>query len=205
MPSALLAFAAFAALVTITPGLDTALVIRMSLGGGARAGRMTALGVCAGCLVWGAASAIGVTAVLSASSRAYDVLRVAGAIYLVWLGFRALLTRAEADHDEGDVRTTSAAGALRAGLLTNLLNPKVGAFYVSALPQFIPEDAPVLATSMLLAAVHALEGIVWLFLVEALVGRLGAQLRRPVVKRRLEQVTGVVLVALGVRLAVERH
>lgn len=195
----------FAILLTITPGLDTALVIRMSLGGGPRIGRIAALGVCLGVVVWGAAGAIGVAAVLTTSGRAYDVLRVAGAIYLIWLGMRALLVRAPIDEEVAPPQAPSAAGAFRAGLLSNLLNPKVGAFYVSALPQFIPEGAPVLPTSTLLAGVHALEGIVWLFLVASLVGRLGAQLRRPVVKRRLEQATGVVLVALGVRLGLERR
>jgi threonine/homoserine/homoserine lactone efflux protein len=196
------AFAAFAALLTITPGLDTALVIRMSLGSGSRAGRMTALGVCAGCLGWGFASAVGVSAVLTASATAYDVLRVAGAAYLVWLGVKALVVRPDDDPDDNRPPTTA---AFRAGLFTNLLNPKVGAFYVSALPQFIPDGAPVLATSTLLAAVHALEGIVWLFLVAALVGRLGTHLRRPVVKRRLQQLTGLALVGLGVRLALDRR
>jgi threonine/homoserine/homoserine lactone efflux protein len=201
---AVVAFSAFAALLTITPGLDTALVIRTSLRGTARAGRMTALGVCLGVLVWGAAGALGLTAVLTASKRAYDVVRIAGAAYLIWLGARALFARAAAD-DSGESAPSSPAGAFRAGLLSNLLNPKVGAFYVSVLPQFIPEGAPVFATSMLLATAHALQGILWLFLVASLVGRLGARLQRPNVKRRLEQLTGIVLIALGARLALDRR
>ncbi|HEY7874880.1 MAG TPA: LysE family translocator [Actinomycetota bacterium] len=202
---AAIAFGAFAALLTITPGLDTALVVRMSLGNGARMGRLTALGICAGCLVWGVAGAVGVTAVLTASGRAYDVLRYAGAAYLVWLGARTLFVRSDPVDDGAPPSTRSPWDAFRTGLLTNLLNPKVGAFYVSALPQFIPDDAPVLPTSVLLAAIHALEGVVWLFFVAALVARLGAQLRRPVVRRRLEQATGVVLIALGLRLAIVKR
>ena len=198
------AFAAFAALITITPGLDTALVVRTSLAGSARAGRVTAMGVCLGVLVWGAAGALGLSAVLTASERAYDVVRFAGAAYLVWLGVRALMTRTAPEDARVENAPRSTARAFRAGLLSNLLNPKIGAFYVSVLPQFIPEGAPVLATSMLLAAVHALEGIVWLFLVATLVGRVGTRLQRPRVKQRLEQLTGLVLVGLGVRLAFDR-
>ena len=177
----------------------------MSLANGARFGRTTALGICVGCLVWGVAGAIGVSAVLTTSGRAYDVLRYAGAAYLVWLGARGLFARSETIDSRIPPHPPSAGGAFRAGLFTNLLNPKVGAFYVSALPQFIPHDAPVLATSTLLAAIHALEGVGWLFLVAALAARLGTQLRRPIVKRRLEQATGAVLVALGVRLALGRR
>lgn len=203
MARAVLAFSAFAALLTITPGVDTALVIRMSLSGGMRRGWLAALGICTGVLCWGFASAAGITALLSASQRAYDVLRIAGAIYLVWLGIRAL--RAKPNEGGAADAVVSGASTFRTGLLSNLLNPKVGAFYLSVLPQFIPDDAPVLATSMLLAFVHALQGILWLGLVAVLVERLGALLRRPVVKQRLEQFTGLVLVAFGIRLAVERR
>lgn len=203
MTTALLTFAAFAALLTITPGVDTALVIRMSIAGGARRGRLAALGVCSGVVVWGFASAAGITALLSASERAYDTLRIAGALYLIWLGVRALVARREDEGESGG--DVSPAAAFRTGLLSNLLNPKVGAFYLSVLPQFIPKGAPVLATSLLLAAVHAVEGILWLFLVASLTARLGGVLRRPSIKRRLEQVTGAVLVAFGLRLALERR
>lgn len=202
----MLAFAAFAALLTVTPGLDTALVIWMSLGGGSGSGRVTALGVCSGVILWGAASALGLTAILTASERAYDVVRTAGAAYLVWLGVRAIVRGPTADEvGDGQRPAKSPAAAFRAGLFSNLLNPKIGAFYLSVLPQFVPEGAPVLATSVLLAVVHALEGIVWLFLVASLVGRLGARLQRPSVRQRLEQLTGLVLVGLGVRLAFERR
>ena len=202
MIRAIIAFSAFAALLTITPGVDTALVIRMSLSGGRRRGWLAAAGVCTGVLCWGFASAAGITALLSASQRAYDLLRLAGAAYLVWLGVRALVSRSDAE-PSGIVQ--SGASVFRTGLLSNLLNPKVGVFYLSVLPQFIPKGAPVLATSMLLAFVHALQGILWLGLVALLVDRLGALLGRPLIKRRLEQVTGAVLVAFGLRLALDRR
>jgi threonine/homoserine/homoserine lactone efflux protein len=204
IPGAVAAFAAFAALLTITPGVDTALVIRTSLVGGPRAGRVTALGICTGVVLWGGASALGLSALVTASERAYDVVRIAGACYLVWLGAKALWGR-KVGGDEPPAGARSSHGAFRAGVLSNLLNPKIAAFYVSVLPQFVPDGAPVLATSMLLACVHALQGVVWLFLVASLVGWLGVRLQRPRVKRRLEQLTGLVLLGLGVRLAFERR
>jgi threonine/homoserine/homoserine lactone efflux protein len=166
---------------------------------------MTALGVCTGVLIWGAAGAVGLTAILTASEQAYDFVRIAGAAYLIWLGVKALLARATVEDAAVGRHPRTLGRAFRAGLFSNLLNPKIGAFYVSVLPQFIPEEASVLATSMLLAAVHALEGILWLFLVASLVGRLGTRLQRPRVKQRLEQLTGLVLVGLGLRLALDRR
>lgn len=205
MTGAVLGFTAFAALLTITPGIDTALVIRFSIAGGSRRGRLAAAGVCTGVLVWGAASAAGITALVTASERAYDALRIAGAVYLVFLGVRALMGRGDAAEREPAKTPLSGATAFRMGLTTNLLNPKVGAFYLSVLPQFVPNGAPVLATSLLLATIHALEGIVWLSLVATATARLGERLKRPSIARRLEQLTGIVLIGLGARLALERR
>lgn len=207
-----LAFALVAGVLTITPGLDTALVIRSSLAGGRRSGRLAATGVCTGVLAWGILSAVGVSALVTASRTAFDVVRIAGAAYLLALGARSFLRpraagAADGDASEGDDRADvrRPRSAFRSGLLSNLLNPKVGAFYVSVLPGFIPPRAPVLATSMLLAGIHATEGIVWLTIVATLVTRIGPVMRTPRVRRALERVTGGVLVALGIRLALERR
>jgi threonine/homoserine/homoserine lactone efflux protein len=210
MWGSVLAFALVAALLTITPGVDTALVIRATLSGGRATGLRTAAGVCSGVLTWGLLSAVGVSAVLTASRVAYDVLRVAGAAYLLHLGVRTLLrTRHHSSADAHDPphahpTTTPRRAAFRTGMLTNLLNPKVGVFYVTLLPQFIPGGAPVLPTSMLLAGIHATEGIAWLSLLCLVVSRVGAVMRRPSVRRGLERVTGLVLIGFGARVAVER-
>src|SRR5271168_221709 len=135
----LLAFVAAASLVTITPGLDTALVLRAAAADGRRAGAWAAAGVGAGCLTWGAAVALGLTALLAASTAAYVALRWAGAAYLLYLGVRLLLAPRSAM--QIDTAPTAGAHPFRRGLLTNLLNPKVGVFYVSFLPQFIPSGA----------------------------------------------------------------
>jgi len=206
----LLAFAVFAAVVTVTPGLDTMLVLRAAAVSGRRPGLATVAGIALGCLVWAGASALGVTAVLTASRVAYDVLRVAGAVYLCWLGARALWRARkpsgpgiEAAKSTVDDRQ-SVVAAFRTGLTTNLLNPKVGVFYLSVMPQFLPPDIAVLPGSLALGAIHVAEGVVWLSLLVVAVGRARGWLTRPPVKRRLEQISGGVFIAFGLRLAVER-
>jgi threonine/homoserine/homoserine lactone efflux protein len=154
-------------------------------------------GVCAGVLVWGALTAVGLAALVEASPTAYDVLRVAGAAYLLWLGVRTW-------RDAGDPGEQPRTGPwFRTGLLTNLLNPKVAVFYVSFLPQFVPEGTPVLPASLLLASIHAVEGLLWFGVLALATQRLKAVLARDRVRRAVARVTATVLVGFGVRLALE--
>jgi threonine/homoserine/homoserine lactone efflux protein len=214
-----LAFAAFAAVVTITPGLDTMLVLRTAALSGRVAGLAAVAGIVTGCLVWAALSALGVTALLAASRLAFEIVRVAGVAYLVWLGGRALW-RSRHAASAAPASGASASGAsaasevppvghsalraARIGLTTNLLNPKVGLFYLSVMPAFLPAGLPPLAGALGLAAIHAVEGILWLTAVVLLVGRARVWLSRPAVARRLEQLTGLVFVGFGVRLALQQ-
>src|SRR5579859_2037438 len=156
---ALLGFTAAAGLLTITPGLDTALVLRTAAVDGGRRAILAGIGVCLGCLVWGLAVSVGLGGLLAVSRLAYDVLRIAGAAYLIFLGIR-LLSRPAPSLDLDSAGTAQANWFAR-GLLTNLLNPKVGVFYVTFLPQFVPSGASVTSLSMLLAGIHAAEGFVW--------------------------------------------
>jgi threonine/homoserine/homoserine lactone efflux protein len=203
--AAVLGFAFVALVLTVTPGLDTALVLRAAITRGRRDAFATALGVIAGVLAWGAAAAVGVSALLAASTVAYDVLRLVGAGYLVWLGGRVLwrLVRHRAAAAGGPV-TAAPGGAWRSartGLLTNLLNPKVGAFYVAVLPQFLPAGTPALAMGVLLALVHAALSLGWFTVL--VLGAVAARrwLQRPAVSRTVEGVTGVALLGFGLRLA----
>jgi threonine/homoserine/homoserine lactone efflux protein len=191
------AFAIFAAVLAITPGLDTMLVLRTAALGGRRAGLAAVAGIALGCLVWAVASALGVTAVLAASRLAFEVLRWAGVVYLCYLGVRALLRKSTVD-------PSPPAGGIRTGLTTNLLNPKVGVFYLSVMPQFLPAGLPVLAGSLLLGAIHIGLGAVWLTLLVLVSHRAAGLLKRPTVRRRLEQLSGVVFLGFGLRLALER-
>ncbi|HEV7676983.1 MAG TPA: LysE family translocator [Candidatus Dormibacteraeota bacterium] len=212
MWASIVAFVLVAALLTITPGVDMALVIRNTVAGGRSVGLRTSAGVACGLVSWGLLSAMGVSALVAASRVAYDVLRFAGAAYLIWLGVRALLatrTRAgEPAAGSGEVgqlppRARAVRRPFRTGILNNLLNPKIGVFYATLLPQFIPAGASVLGVSVLLAAIHAVEGILWLSLLTVVVSRAGSVMRRPAVRRRLERLTGVVLIGFGARIALE--
>jgi threonine/homoserine/homoserine lactone efflux protein len=203
----LLAFAVFAAILTVTPGVDTMLVLRTTAAGGRRAGLGAVVGVALGCLVWAVAGALGITAVLAASELAFTVLRVAGVGYLCWLGAVALW---QARRSEASTVEESGAPApepsrpwraVRIGLAANLLNPKVGVFYLSVLPQFLPAGLNPLAGALSLAAIHIGEGLVWLGLVVLLVHRARGWLARPRIARRLRQLTGVAFLGFGLRLA----
>jgi threonine/homoserine/homoserine lactone efflux protein len=203
MLTACLAFAAVAALVTITPGLDTMLVLRAAISGGWRTGLPAAAGILTGCLLWAVASAAGLTALLATSRFAFDILRLAGACYLCWLGARALWTARRRAHEAGpeDVTPISGLVALRQGLITNLLNPKVGLFYMSLLPQFLPDGAPVLWTSLLFALIHNAEGLLWFSAIILTAAAARRTLTRPGVKHRLQQLTGVAFIGFALRLA----
>lgn len=208
VPAAIASFALVAGLVTITPGLDTALVLRSALTQGRSSAYATALGICTGCLVWGVAAAVGVSAVLAASEVAYTVLRLAGAAYLLWLGLRLFVAAIRGDRTSATPETTSESAPSQSGWVSwgqgfgvNMLNPKVGAFYVALLPAFIPPDASPLLMGSLLATVHALEGILWFSLIIAAAHAMRARLRRPRVQRSLDGITGVALLGFGAALA----
>ncbi|MCF6744685.1 LysE family translocator [Blastococcus sp. KM273128] len=202
--SSVLAFAVVAAALTVTPGLDTALVLRAALTRGPREAAATAAGIVSGLFAWGAAAAVGVSALLTASRLAYDALRLAGAVYLVWFGVRLLVRalRARSEPVGGATRYgASAWRAARLGLTTNLLNPKVGVFYAALLPQFLPPGQDPLASGLLMAGVHAVLSVAWFALLIGLASALGRWLRRPRTVRAIDAVTGTVLVGFGVRLA----
>jgi threonine/homoserine/homoserine lactone efflux protein len=204
---ALIAFTLAAGLVTVTPGLDTALVLRTATVEGGRRAFLAGVGICAGCLAWGLIAAFGLGALLAASEVAYAALRWAGAAYLLYLGGRMVLNaRSGLDGMEpgkGIKSDTSPRGWLIRGFVTNILNPKVGVFYVTFLPQFVPAGADVLSFTVLLAAIHALEGILWFAALIAATRPLAVMLRRPGIVRALERITGGVLIAFGLKLVLD--
>ena len=204
---ALLAFSVAAGLLTITPGLDTALVLRTAAVEGARRAAFAAVGIVAGCLAWGAAVALGLGVLLAASSLAFNILKWAGAAYLVWLGIGLILKPRETFDLSASAGSTTGGDIawLRRGLLTNLLNPKVGVFYVSFLPQFLPAGAPAGPFIFLLAALHGLMGLIWFAALIAATRPIAGVLQRAAVVRWLDRLTGGVFLAFGVRLALERR
>jgi threonine/homoserine/homoserine lactone efflux protein len=196
-------FALVVALLTVTPGLDTALILRTSLVAGRRPAWGVVLGIQLGTLAWGLLTAVGLSALLAASQIGYEVLRWAGVAYLVWMGLRMLLARGDVPGEEEARQEVRFRTGFRRGLVTNLLNPKVGAFYVAMLPQFIPEEAPHAVMGLLLAGVHVGEGLLWSAALIGFAALMSRTLRTPSVRRLLDRITGVVIVAFGVRLAVD--
>lgn len=206
--SAVVSFAAVAGLLTIIPGLDTALVLRAAISNGRRHAFATAAGVNAGVLVWGAAAAVGISALLAVSTVAYTVVRLAGAVYMIWLGvgmLRAAVRRHSGPHlptpQPATDTPTSVWRSGNRGLLTNLLNPKIGAFYVAVLPQFLPPHASHLAVGLLLAAVHDLEGLIWFTAIICTAAKARRWLSRPSAQRTVDAITGTTLVGFGLRLS----
>ena len=200
---ALLGFTAAAGLLTITPGLDTALVLRTAAVEGERRAILAGVGVCLGCLVWGLAVAVGLGGLLAVSRMAYTLLRIAGAAYLIYLGIR-LLARPAPSLDLESQGTLHANWFAR-GVFTNLLNPKVGVFYVTFLPQFVPTGASVTGFSMLLAGIHAALGLCWFALLVLATRPLSRWLKRPGVAKGLDRGTGLVFVGFGVGLLFDRR
>jgi threonine/homoserine/homoserine lactone efflux protein len=200
--TSLVAYVAAASLLTITPGLDTTLVLRTAAGGSPQKATLAGLGIVTGCLVWAALVALGLGALLAASQLAYTILRWIGAAYLLWVGYKmlrnprcAFVTATGTDDPRG---TPFATGAL-----TNLLNPKVGIFYVSFLPQFVPPNVPVGPYILLLGTIHALLGLIWFACLIAATRPIASWLRRPAVVRACDRLTGGVFVAFGLGLALE--
>ena len=195
-----LAFAGVALVLSVTPGPDMALVLRNSLRGGRPAAFRTILGVGVGLLGWAAATALGVAAVLAASSTVFTVLKIVGGAYLVFLGIQTLLALRRGESRA--VATTGPSGSpFRQGLVTNLLNPKLAVFFTTLLPQFISEGDPVFAKSLLLAGVFVAIGMTWLVIYAYVVGTVARSAR---FRQVVEAISGAVLIALGARLAIDR-
>jgi threonine/homoserine/homoserine lactone efflux protein len=196
-------FLAVSAIVIVTPGQDTALTIRNSLLGGRRAGFSTALGVSTGQAVWTAATSAGLAALLVASEPAFVALKLVGAAYLVYLGAQSLLA-ALRGHTRLHAGSGSAAPAvaLRQGILSNLGNPKMAVFFSSLLPQF---GGTSFASLLALGLLFCTMTLAWLSVYAVVVARAGDVLRRPRIRRLLDAMTGLVLTALGIRLATERR
>ncbi|MEU7900333.1 LysE family translocator [Nonomuraea sp. NPDC049152] len=197
----LIAFIGACVLVAMVPGVSTAVILRQTIRAGRGSGLAATLGNETGILLWALAAAFGLSALVLASELAYDIMRVAGAVVLVYMGVQSLRRK---DHAEVEVKAVDGwRKSYLAGFGTCLANPKAAVFAMSFLPQFVPEGRNVPLTLITLALVWVLVDTVWYGAVIWAVARAKAVLGRPAVRRRLEQVSGVVLIALGVRLVVD--
>jgi threonine/homoserine/homoserine lactone efflux protein len=201
---AFLSFTVASVLIVLLPGPDSLVVVRGLVRGGRRGGVLTAAGVLCGLLVWVTATALGVSALIRASEIGYDVLKVVGACYLVWLGVRSLLS---VRRTTGAAMPVEAIEAMRsgfwAGFLTDILNPKVGVFFVSFLPGFVPTGQSVgwitLGFGLWFAALTA----VYFAALVAISTTVATWMSTARIRRRLDALTGLVLVGFGLRLATE--
>ena len=210
----LLVFIGVAAIVIIVPGPDTAVVTKNVLIHGRRAGLGTSLGVSAGLSLWTIAAAVGVASLVRASEVAFTVLKLVGALYLIWLGVQALRAAGRPPGDAhpsagragtGLGRGMGARGGFRQGFLSDLANPKIGIFFTSLLPQFVTAGHAVLLPFLILGAIFVAMTVIWLLAYTLVAARAAQTLMRPRVRAALDRFTGVVLIGLGLRLAVERR
>lgn len=202
--TAILSFCVAALLLTLTPGLDTALVLRTAAVEGPRKGMVAGAGITLGVLVWGLAAAAGLGSLATLSSLAYQALRIAGALYVLWLGARMVWSayqtlRHHKSPDKVSAETAHQPNWFIRGLTTNLLNPKVGLFYASFLPQFLPKDhlapAGLIAFGAGLALIHCAFGLAFFALITSAAARASRFLARPAVYGSIEALTGLVLCA----------
>jgi threonine/homoserine/homoserine lactone efflux protein len=206
----MLTFSIAALVLIMMPGPDQVLITRNALAGGLWGGLLTLFGGAMGLTVHASAAALGLSALLLASSTAFTVLKIVGVAYLLWLGIQTLRAARQSRREPTDNGSVAAPqrrlAYLRQGFLSNALNPKVALFFVTFLPQFLPTDSgSPRAEALLLSAIFALIYVAWFSGYVMLVERFGRWLRRPTVKARIEQVTGLALVTFAVRLASSNH
>jgi len=210
--TALLTFCAVAAVLTITPGADTLLVLRNAIRGGWTDGVATMFGISSGLLVHASLSALGLSVLLQRSAEAYQVVQWIGAAYLIWLGIDSWRRSRHVPDEESATAMADSSPlpvaprrSFGEGFLTNLLNPKVALFYLALLPQFVGSGTGALPRSLFLASIHIGMGVLWLGVLSLTVNASRRWVRRGGVRRWMERVSGSLLLALGVRLALDRR
>jgi threonine/homoserine/homoserine lactone efflux protein len=208
MPSHLLVYVGVVVAIALLPGPDTAVVTKNALIHGREAALGSAIGVNVGLSLWTLATALGVAAILRSSATVYDALKLAGALYLIWIGARALWEsrriRRGANTQSPGARVMSSRGGFRQGVISNLANPKVGIFFTSLLPQFVSPHNSALLQMLMLGGIFVAFNVFWMCSYALAAVRLAHVLSRPRVKAAVDRVSGLVLVGVGIRLAIER-
>ena len=191
-------------ILTITPGLDTTLIIRTATLEGKMKAFQAALGINLGCIVWGVIVACGLGALLMTSDLAFNALKWIGAIYLTWLGLNLLLKPRSKLASLNNSAVTRQNWFMK-GFWGNLLNPKVGIFYISFLPQFIPQSASPVIWTMSLVMIHVVIGLIWSIFLIAAMQSISAYLKQPKFIRYMDRVTGSIFIVFALKLALSKR
>lgn len=199
----LLAWIAVATVATVSPGPDTALVVAQSARGGRRAGLLVALGIGLGNLWYAALFGFGLMSLLAAQPTVFAIVKIAGAVYLAWIGFK-MVRSALAGAPQAASATVRGSPLLQ-GFVTNILNPKIALFFLAAIPQFAGSGADAPAIGVMLIVINGIINVLWLGIVAAGVDRAGSRLQQSQVLRWLEGVIGVGLMGIAARVAFSRN
>ncbi|TDV41019.1 LysE family translocator [Actinophytocola oryzae] len=201
----MLVFIGAALVIIIIPGPDQALMTRQALVRGKMSGFASTMGGAMGLTIHASLAAFGLSALLVASPVAFNILKIVGAVYLVWIGVQTIrmASRAVADLPTGEPSERRPLRCIRKGFLTNALNPKLAVFFVTFLPQFLPSSGPVLTQALTYCGVFALLYIAWFSLYVFTIDKFGSVLRRRKVRAGIEYVTGVLLLGFGAGLAMQ--
>ena len=192
--------------LNVTPGPDMLYIIARSLGQGQKAGIVSALGICVGCLVHTLAAAFGLSALLKSSATAFEVIKYLGAVYLIYLGIRLLLSK-NVMSAQARLKPASLGSIFRQGVMTNVLNPKVALFFLAFLPQFVNASKGAVAWQIIfLGLIFNTSGTIWNSAVAMLAGYVGNQFKeRPSLAHLQRWLTGSIFIGLGVRLALTKR
>lgn len=205
MLEALIAFAPVAVVLCLTPGPATALVVRSAIRGGWPEAMRTTIGNSIGIALWATAAAVGVAAVVAASSTAFLLLKIVGAAYLVWLGVQSWRHARRTGSAEFVPRAGRSSGALRDGVVTSISNPKLAVFFVALFPTVIPDGVPVLPSALAMACLLVACDVLWFSVLAISVARARKAFVSGPWGRLAERVSGTVLIALGIRLATSQR
>ena len=197
----ILGYAFAVTLLTITPGIDTALILQSSISKKKNAAKFAAIGILLGCAAWGILVAIGLGAIITSSDMLYALLKSLGAIYLIWIGISTLLN-VQKKPSELMVKEHTSHDFIKRGFMANILNPKVGLFYIALLPQFIPQNANVALYSLMLVFVHIFLSAVWFWMMVSFIGRAKASVAGQKLSTIVEIFTGILFIGFGVKLLI---
>lgn len=193
--------------VVMSPGVDTALITKKTISDGRKAGYQMALGITAGSLVHTFAAAFGLSALLMQSALAFEIVKYAGAIYLIYLGLSAFLSRKNkhAEDRENQTQTEMKKNPFQQGLLSNVLNPKVAMFFLTFLPQFVKSGTGATQQLIAMGIIYTVLSILWFFVYVFFINYLREWLMSPKVQKIMDRATGLVLIGFGLKLALGKQ